>query len=218
MKVFLIDDHTLFRTGLGALLKSNDIQVAAAETIGPEIIPIIKELEPDIILLDLNMPNMNGFDILNLIKSKDIKTPVSILTTSEDENDLSSCLKAGAQGYLLKTMQPNELVKALHTIIEGDVVVDPSLTTILARMAQGKVPQKNKKNLEELLTPREYEILGHLAEGQSNKIIARNLGISDGTVKLHVKAILRKLNIQSRVEAAVLAVEQGVKKPNKGEN
>ena len=212
MKVFLIDDHTLFRTGIGALLQANGIQVAAAETIGPEIIPIIKELEPDIILLDLRMPNMSGAEVLGLIKSKKITIPVSILTTSEDERDLIECLQLGAQGYLLKTMDPTALVKALDTIITGEVVVDPSLTPILARMAQGKIPKTNKEDLAEILTPREFEILSHLAEGQSNKVIARHLGISDGTVKLHVKSILRKLNIQSRVEAAVIAVEQGVKK------
>jgi two-component system nitrate/nitrite response regulator NarL len=121
-------------------------------------------------------------------------------------------LQAGAQGYLLKTMEPNALIKAIDTIIGGEVVVDPSLTPILARMAQGKIPKANKEDLSQILTPREYEILSHLAKGQSNKVIARHLGISDGTVKLHVKSILRKLNLQSRVEAAVLAVEQGIKK------
>ena len=111
-------------------------------------------------------------------------------------------------------MEPSELIKALEQIIAGNVVVDPVLTPVLARMAQGKAIKPEKESLEEILTHREFEILTHLAIGQSNKVIARCLNISDGTVKLHVKSILRKLGIQSRVEAAVMAVEQGVKKPN----
>jgi len=212
MNVFLIDDHTLFRTGIGALLQEYDIQVAAAEVIGEETLRIIKELEPDIILLDLRMPNMDGKDMLKLIKNQNIQTPVVILTTSEDENDLIECLKIGAQGYLLKTIEPEVLIKSLHKVIAGETVVDPSLTSILARMAQGKLPEPPDAEIKNKLTPREYEILTHLAEGQSNKLIARNLGISDGTVKLHVKSILRKLKLQSRVEAAVLAVEHGIRK------
>ena len=210
MKVFLIDDHTLFRTGLGALLQSYEIQVAAAETIGAEIIPIIKELEPDLILLDLNIPKIPGIELLKLIMQNNITIPVSILTTSEDELDLINCLKAGAQGYLLKTMEAIDLIKAIHQIIQGEVVVDPSLTSVLAKIAQGKNPEKTKTSLEQILTPREYETLIHIAKGKSNKVIARNLNIADGTVKLHVKSILRKLNIQSRVEAAIIAVKNGV--------
>jgi len=212
MNVFLIDDHTLFRTGIGALLQEYDIQVAAAEVIGEETIRIIKELEPDIILLDLRMPNMDGKDMLRLIKSQKIASPVVILTTSEDESDLIDCLQIGAQGYLLKTIEPEVLIESLHKIIGGETVVDPSLTSILARMAQGKLADPPDVEIRNKLTPREYEILTHLAEGQSNKIIARHLGISDGTVKLHVKSILRKLKLQSRVEAAVLAVEHGIRK------
>lgn len=212
MNVFLIDDHTLFRTGVGALLQEYDIQVAAAEVIGTETIQIIKELEPDIILLDLRMPNMDGKDMLKLIKDKKITVPIVILTTSEDENDLIECLQLGAQGYLLKTIEPDVLIESLHKITAGETIVDPSLTSILARMAQGKLPESPGAEIKKKLTPREYEILTHLAEGQSNKVIARNLGISDGTVKLHVKSILRKLKVQSRVEAAVMAVERGIRK------
>ncbi len=212
MNVFIIDDHTLFRTGIGALLQEYEIQVAAAEVIGAETIQIIKELEPDIILLDLRMPNIDGKDMLKLIKDNKIKTPIVILTTSEDENDLIECLQLGAQGYLLKTIEPDVLIKSLNKVMAGETVVDPSLTSILARMAQGKLPESPETEIKKKLTPREYEILTHLAEGQSNKVIARHLGISDGTVKLHVKSILRKLKIQSRVEAAVMAVERGIRK------
>jgi len=111
-------------------------------------------------------------------------------------------------------MEPDDLVAALKEIIKGETIVAPNLTQILARVVQGDDPDKDLNNPLKDLTPREAEILELLAEGQSNKLIAKNLGISDGTVKLHVKSILRKLDIHSRVEAAVIAVEQGLKKKN----
>ena len=135
-----------------------------------------------------------------------------MLTTSTDENDLLESLREGAQGYLLKDMEPDDLVLALRDIVAGKTVVAPDLAPILAKAVQGNSnePKQQSQSPFSDLTPRETEILGLLAEGQSNKTIARNLGISDGTVKLHVKAILRKLDVHSRVEAAVMAVEQGL--------
>jgi two-component system nitrate/nitrite response regulator NarL len=118
-------------------------------------------------------------------------------------------LQTGAQGYLLKDMEPDELIDALQQIVKGNTVVAKELTSVLAKAVQGETqPSSAPTSSLDDLTPREREILCHLADGQSNKVIARNLGISDGTVKLHVKAILRKLNVHSRVEAAVIAVEQ----------
>ena len=135
-----------------------------------------------------------------------------MLTTSNEEADLIKSLRSGAQGYLLKDMEPDELVSALRDIEKGKNVVAQDLTDALARMVQGDAAVADDEGPFSDLTPREMEILCLLAEGQSNKLIARNLGISDGTVKLHVKAILRKLGIHSRVEAAVIAVEQGLRK------
>ena len=125
---------------------------------------------------------------------------------------LVGALRNGAQGYLLKDMEPDDLVVALRDIISGKTVVAPDLAPVLASAVQGDNQEKEEEDPFAVLTPREFEILTLLAEGQSNKVIARNLGISDGTVKLHVKAILRKLNISSRITAAVMAVEHGVKK------
>jgi two-component system nitrate/nitrite response regulator NarL len=142
--------------------------------------------------------------------------PISMLTTSTEERDLVEALRSGAKGYLLKDMEPDSLVVALRDIKEGKTVVAPTLTPILAKVVKGDAfNASDEKTPFEDLTPRETEILGLLAEGQSNKVIARNLGISDGTVKLHVKAILRKLSVHSRVEAAVLAVEHGMKESQK---
>jgi len=158
------------------------------------------------------MPDMGGLEVLKTLREYTQSIPVVILTTSNEESDLIKSLKSGAQGYLLKDMEPDELVSALRDIEKGKNVVAQDLTDALARMVQGETSIEENGGPFSELTPREREILCLLAEGQSNKLIARNLGISDGTVKLHVKAILRKLGIHSRVEAAVIAVEQGLRK------
>jgi two-component system nitrate/nitrite response regulator NarL len=140
--------------------------------------------------------------------------PIAMLTTSQDEQDVIDSLQFGANGYLLKDMEPDELIASLREIVSGRTVVSRELTGVLARAAirqeEGEPEEEQEQDLFSDLTPREREILCLLAEGQSNKVIARNLGISDGTVKLHVKAILRKLDVHSRVEAAVMAVENRI--------
>ena len=212
LKVLLIDDHTLFRVGLEGLLASRGIEIVASVSSGQDCLRLIDELSPDVTLLDMRMPGIDGLGVLKTIRENVQDLPVVMLTTSTEENDLLESLRAGAQGYLLKDMEPDELVLALRDIVnEGKTVVAPDLAPILARAVQGKPAEDAEKETSPFaeLTPRETEILGLLAEGQSNKAIARNLGISDGTVKLHVKAILRKLDVHSRVEAAVMAVEHG---------
>ena len=212
IRVVLIDDHTLFRVGLEGLLTTRGIDVIASVNSGKEASRLVDELKPDVILLDMRMPGIDGLGVLKSLREQYDSLPIVMLTTSTDETDLVESLRAGAQGYLLKDMEPDELVIALRDIINGKTVVAPDLAPVLAKAVQGKKeePEKDNDSPFSELTPRETEILGLLAEGQSNKAIARNLGISDGTVKLHVKAILRKLDVHSRVEAAVMAVEQGM--------
>jgi two-component system nitrate/nitrite response regulator NarL len=212
MRVLIIDDHALFRVGLQGLLEQRDIEVAGAVSSGEEGIKLAEEINPDIILLDLRMPDMGGLEVLQKLRENKSSIPVVMLTTSNEEADLIKSLRSGAQGYLLKDMEPDELVSALRDIENGKNVVAQDLTDALARMVQGETNVDDDDGPFSELTPREMEILCLLADGQSNKLIARNLGISDGTVKLHVKAILRKLGIHSRVEAAVIAVEQGLRK------
>lgn len=211
LRVLLIDDHTLFRVGLEGLLASRGIEIVASVDSGYEAQRLVDELNPDIILLDMRMPGLNGLEVLEMLRNKNESLPIVMLTTSTEENDLLKSLRSGAQGYLLKDMEPDELVLALREIVAGKTVVAPDLAPILARAVQGKTAEIEEKDDSPFssLTPRETEILALLAEGQSNKAIARNLGISDGTVKLHVKAILRKLEVHSRVEAAVMAVQRG---------
>jgi two-component system nitrate/nitrite response regulator NarL len=216
LRVLVIDDHTLFREGLEGLLSRRDIEVVASVGDGEQGIRLAQELTPDIILLDMRMPDINGLGVLIRLNELGMKMPIAMLTTSTEERDLVEALQNGAKGYLLKDMEPDSLVVALRDIVNGKTVVAPTLAPVLAKVVQGNVPNSNVEETPfEDLTPRETEILGLLAEGQSNKVIARNLGISDGTVKLHVKAILRKLNVHSRVEAAVLAVEHGLKESQK---
>ncbi|MDH3560594.1 MAG: response regulator [Gammaproteobacteria bacterium] len=211
LNVILIDDHTLFREGLEGLLSRRNITVLAAVGDGQEGLRLAAELNPDVILLDMRMPDMDGIDVLRQLRQNGFSNPITMLTTSSDERDLVESLRSGAQGYLLKDMEPDQLVLALRDIVDGKTVVAPDLAPVLARVVQGDSIAAAEESPFTKLTPRENEILALLAEGQSNKVIARNLGISDGTVKLHVKSILRKLGVHSRVEAAVIAVEQGLR-------
>ena len=212
MKIVIIDDHALFRVGLKGLLERRGIEVVGAAADGEEGIALANAHKPDVVLLDLRMPDLGGLTVLRQMIGEGVDIPVVMLTTSADEGDLSESLRSGARGYLLKDMEPDELIVALQEIVQGKIVVAPSLTSVLADLVRHGDRRERKDELEPFssLTPREHEILCHLSEGQSNKVIARNLNISDGTVKLHVKAILRKLGVHSRVEAAVMAVEKGV--------
>ncbi|MCP3868714.1 MAG: response regulator [Gammaproteobacteria bacterium] len=208
MQVLLIDDHALFRVGLQELLERRGIHVIGALGDCLQGVEVAEKSQPDVILLDMRMPDMSGVEVLKNLRARKLSMPIAMLTTSEEEKDVIAALQNGAQGYLLKDMEPNELITALRDIVDGKTVVAKELTGILARAVQGEGDTESVPDTFTALTPREREILCHLASGQSNKVIARDLGISDGTVKLHVKAILRKLKVHSRVEAAVIAVER----------
>lgn len=212
MRVLLIDDHALFRVGLEGLLERRGIEVVGAVGSGREGLRLAQTTKPDVILLDLRMPEMHGLEILKRLRDKTPQVPIVMLTTSSAESDLVESLRSGARGYLLKDMEPDDLVITLRDIVEGKTVIAPGLTGVLAKVVKEGDARKapDERSPFESLTPRELEILCHLAEGQSNKVIARNLHISDGTVKLHVKSILRKLGVHSRVEAAVMAVEHAI--------
>ncbi len=207
LKVLIIDDHRLFREGLQSLLQRRNIDVVAAVGDGNEGLKLAKELSPDVILLDMRMPIIDGISVLIQLRKYELTMPIVILTTSSNEQDLLDALKNGASGYLLKDMEPDALVTALRDINGGKTVVATHLTSVLVRFIQGDTTTTEKQGPFSELTPRESEILKLIADGQGNKLIARNLGISDGTVKLHVKAVLRKLELHSRVEAAVMYIE-----------
>ena len=210
LRVMIVDDHTLFRSGLSELLERRGIEVCAAVGDGEEGCRVAAELEPDVVLLDLRMPGIDGLSVLERLAALGLQCAVVMLTTSSDERDLVTSLRSGARGYLLKDMEPDRLVEALAAVVDGETVVAPEMTSVLAKVVKGGALESGRPNRFSSLTPREFEILRHLAEGQSNKEIARDLGITDGTVKLHVRSILRKLEVRSRVEAAVIAVEERI--------
>jgi len=217
LRLLLIDDHALVRKGLEELLRSRGVEVVASVGTGDEGVKQALALKPDITLLDVKMPGLSGIETLAKLRASGVTTPILMLTMSRDDADLRAALRGGAEGYLLKDMNPEDLVPALEAALRGDNVVAKEMVGTLARIVQGQTSEPTRRSAAPLseLTPREMEILSHVAEGQSNKMIARALNITDGTVKLHVKAILRKLGVHSRVEAAVIAVEHGLgrKKP-----
>ena len=217
MRVILIDDHALFRVGLQGLLERRGIDVVAAVGDPEEGIRLAAAEKPDLLLIDLRMPKMDGLSVLRHLAREQMALSAVVLTMSPDETDLATALQLGARGYLLKDMEPDELVASLHNILTGNVAVAPGLTSVLAELVkQGHPSSQDDHQWFDSLTPRELEILKHLSEGQSNKVIAQRLEITDGTVKLHVKAVLRKLGVRSRVEAAVMAVENGFRRHERG--
>jgi len=212
MRVLLIDDHALVRRGIEELLQSRGVQVVASVGSGEEGVRRAVELPADLILLDVRMPGMSGIETLERLRASGVQAPVVMLTMSREDADLSAALRAGARGYLLKDMEPEDLLPALQAAVQGDNVVAQELVGSLAGLVRKDAPPPAPRPAAPFaeLTPRELEILEHIADGASNKMIARALDITDGTVKLHVKAILRKLGVRSRVEAAVTAVENGL--------
>ena len=211
ISVVIIDDHTLFRTGLHELLTHRNLTVSGMTGQPTEALDLILKVSPDIVLLDLRMREMGGLEVLKKVRDALPDQCVVILTTSVEETDLLEALKLGASGYLLKDMEPDNFVKLLHKALSGETVVAPDLTGLLARAAVSREDKSPAVVVNAYkLTPREMDILCHIAKGQSNKDIASELGIADGTVKLHVRAVMKKLNVQSRVQAAVLAVSEGL--------
>ena len=207
IRVLLVDDHTLFRKGLAELLEQRgEIRVVGMAGNGDAALGLLAEANPDVVITDLNMPPQGGIALLRRIRAQNWRGPVLILTVSDAEDDLAGAMRAGAQGYLLKDMEPDDVVDAVQRAVRGETVVAPTMTMKLVHLLQGGAPAEKADALKQL-TVREREILDYLAQGLSNKAIARALDISHDTVKLHVRHILSKLNLTSRVEAAVFAVE-----------
>ena len=214
IKIALIDDHTLFRSGIKALLsRQNDFEVIGEAADGLSGVKLVAQTRPDIVLLDLDMPVMNGREALAQILSAHPEQTVVMLTVSEDSDDLTECMRLGARGFLLKNINADFLLDSIRKAVDGDNVFSPEMT---ARLVQSLIspaaPPKN--NALSSLTPRELEILGYLATGHSNKVIARRLDLAESTIKVHVQNILRKLELSSRVQAAVYAVQHKVPQPD----
>lgn len=210
IRVLIVDDHTLFRSGIKLLLERQiGFEVVGEASDGLEGVKRAKQLKPDVVLLDLHMPVTGGLVTIPLLREEVPKTEIIMLTVSEDADDLLEALRMGARGYLLKNIETEFLLDSIRRAAAGESVMSSQMVGKLADAM--RVPQRVVGNAHpEKLTPREREIIAMLACGASNKEIARKLDLAESTVKIHVQGILRKLNLASRVQAAVYAVEHGL--------
>jgi len=205
--IMLVDDHPLLRKGLRQLISMDDeLEVIAEASNGADAITQGVELDPDLILLDLNMQGMNGLETLRHLRDQGVTSRIVMLTVSDADEDVLQAISLGADGYLLKDMEPEELLEQIKRALNGKMVLSEAVTQILATAIRN--PNNKSSGEIDTLTQRELEILKLIAKGLSNKLIARELDISDGTVKVHVKHLLKKLHLRSRVEAAVWMINQ----------
>jgi two-component system nitrate/nitrite response regulator NarL len=214
IRVLVVDDHTLFRRGLTALLsRDSRVQVVADAADAGEAQRRAQELQPDLILLDNHLPGVRGVDALAALRETAPQARIVMLTVSEDEADLIAALRNGAAGYLLKTIDGDELISAIERAVKGERVIASEMTSKMVATYLGATPNADaplaQPSILTALSSREREILRSIAHGASNKEIGRELGIAETTVKVHVQNVLRKLNVSTRVHAAVIATEIG---------
>ena len=203
--ILLIDDHPMLRNGVKQLIHTvNYFEIVGETGSGIEGIKLAEELDPDIILLDINIHDVNGLDILRVLREKNISSRIIMFTVSNAKEDIITALKIGADGYLLKDMEPEDFIKALQDISIGKVIMDDAISHIILNyMRHGDEPTTKPIHDVNLLTPREHEIFDLLVQGLSNKLIAKDLDIVESTVKVHIKSIFKKLNFKSRMEMTV---------------
>ncbi|WP_168788629.1 two-component system response regulator NarL [Paraburkholderia aromaticivorans] len=207
--VLLIDDHALFRKGVAQLIQMNPAFTIAGEaSSGRDGVEMAVRLKPDVVLIDLNMPEITGIETLGLMREAGVDARFIMLTVSDNERDVVAALRAGAHGYLLKDMDPEDLCVSLQKALKGTAVLSEAVTGSLVHALSGgqRMPASQTD-----LTARELEVFDYLVAGLCNKAIARKLDISVGTVKVHVKHVLRKLDLHSRLEAVVWRHEQGAR-------
>lgn len=211
--LLLIDDHPLLRRGLAELFEaSGEFRVVGSVSSGSEGIGLARESNPTLVILDLHMPGLDGLATLEWFKRDLPDVNVVVLTASAAREDVLAALRAGADGYLLKDSEPEALLAAVSACVHGQARLDPALSVLLASSLRERETTFERERVE--LTERERQTLALIAEGFSNKLIARQLGISDGTVKVYVKHLLSKLNLRSRLELAAWAHRSGLPENN----
>jgi len=209
-KTLIIDDHPLFRKGVSQLVALDTrLQLVGEASSGEQGIELAKALDPDLVLLDLNMKGMGGIATLQALRDAGVAARIVILTVSDAADDLVAAIRAGADGYLLKDMEPDDLLARIGEALYGRMVISDSLNGLLAHALRDEAQTEARRQAP--LTQRERAILGCLANGLSNKLIARELDIAEGTVKVHIKNLLKKLKFRSRLEAAVWAIDEGIR-------
>ena len=219
LRVLLVDDQPLFRRALATLISAQfDMTVVGEGESGRDALEKVRALHPDLVVMDVNMPGTSGVDGVQAIRSAGFTLPIVMLTVSEDDDDLFSAIKAGANGYLLKNVRPEDLFESLRGVMRGEAPIAPAVAgKLLEALRTGGVPTRGSAAAptgDAVLTRRESEILQLVASGLSNKEIASELTITEGTVKNHVHNALEKLHLTNRVQAAAYAVRQGFANPD----
>jgi len=214
IKVLVVDDHTLFRRGIAAVLANQaSLEVAGEAADGVEALEKAKEIIPDVILMDLNMPRCSGLEAIQALQAEMPQVNILVLTVSEMEADLFAAVKFGARGYLLKQTEPEELVHAILHIAQGGVIVSPLMATKLLTEFKDLTASAEKEPVDKAsadLSPREGEVLQLVAQGATNKEIADSLFISENTVKTHLRNMMEKLHLANRSQAAAYAIKRGL--------
>jgi len=214
IKVLVADDHALFRCGIISVLTNQEgLSVVGEAVDGNDVINKANETDPDVILMDLNMPNCNGLEATKTLQLQMPKSKILILTVSDSEEDLFDAIRFGARGYLLKNIDPGELIKYIIHVAQGGVIISPLVATDLLNEFKRLVSNGEKivnQVEDEVLSPREEEVLKLVARGDTNKQIADTLSISDNTVKTHLRNILEKLHLANRIQAAAYAVKKSI--------
>jgi len=212
ISVLIADDHSLIRQGLKQILElEKDITVIAQATNGSEAIQYARECKPDVILMDINMPGTNGLQAIKEIKLEKLQSKIIVLTIHEDREYLFKTLQMGAEGYVLKDAEPSVLIEAIRNVYSGQSYIQPNMTSELVKEFNRVTMHEKEKHDENNLTSREIEVLELIAEGMINKEIAKQLYISEKTVKNHVSNIFRKLNVSDRTQAAIYAFKHNIK-------
>jgi DNA-binding NarL/FixJ family response regulator len=211
-RVLVADDDHLMRVGLAELLTADpDIEVVGSASTGREAVDRARRLTPDVVLMDVRMPDLDGIEATQQLAHTAPQVRVLILTTFEQDDYVFGALRAGASGFLLKRTRPEELIAAVHTIAAGEALLSPSVTRrVIDRMAQQPTPDLTGQAKLDALTPREREVLALLARGLSNREIAAALVVEESTIRTHVKRVLMKLDLRDRVQAVIFAYETGI--------
>lgn len=213
--IVLIDDHPLFRRGLSQMFaESGDHEVVGQAAEGALGVDLVTRLEPDFVLLDLHMPGMTGLQVMEALNRAQVKSQIIVLTAELDRVELVAALRLGAEGFLLKDTDPDALLEYVRACHRGTAVLNENLVGLLAEQRHGEPPNRAVQERLAMLTERETQTLTLLAHGLSNKLIARDLDISEGTVKVYVKSLMRKLKMRSRLELATW-VHQAAARPSK---
>ncbi|MFQ5847237.1 MAG: response regulator [Candidatus Methylomirabilales bacterium] len=216
IRVLVVDDHALFRKGLVSMLRDQpDFEVVGEAPEGQAALAKAKELMPDVILMDIYMPGCGGLEATQQIKEALPYVKIVILTVSEEDQNLFSAIKSGAQGYLSKNIEPQQLFEMLRGVVKGEAPISRLTAAKILHEVARQAKQGREEHPGEELSPREHEVLELLTKGSTNKEIAAALGISDNTVKNHLRNILDKLHLQNRVQAAAFALRKGLVPPHK---